>query len=268
MTRRILYAACLLLLVGCRTGDNYLASEEPRYASAERMPAAAAGHDHLRVVAFNIRYGIEVDSAIALITQHPVLRDVNVLLLQEMDEAGARRIADTLGMAWVYYPSMRSRRTGRDFGNAVLSRWPIVEDEKLILPHIAVFNRTHRIATAATLLVGDSLVRVYSTHLAMVLEGTDARRRDQLATIFRDAAPYARVIIGGDMNDEDVGRFAVASGYDWPTRHGPRTTGLARWDHVFTRGLELVDHDAATGTVIGIRGASDHRPVWVVLRRP
>jgi endonuclease/exonuclease/phosphatase family metal-dependent hydrolase len=90
-----------------------------------------------------------------------------------------------------------------------------------------------------------------------------AARRDQLHVILADAAHYPRVVIGGDMNDQGVGRTAQDRGYAWPTRNGPPTTRLGRLDHILLKGLATPD-SAAAGTVLDARDASDHLPVWAV----
>jgi endonuclease/exonuclease/phosphatase family metal-dependent hydrolase len=212
-------------------------------------------------VSFNIAFGAHADSAIAILRSEPALRGADVILLQEMDEQATRRVADALGMWYVYYPAIFHLRTRRDFGNAVLSRWPIVQDAKLVLPHVSRYARTHRTATAATIRVGDSLVRVYSTHLGTMADVGSAARRAQLRTIIADAARFPRVVIGGDMNNAGVGRVARELGYAWPTEQGPRTTRMGRWDHIFLKGMRSPDTGAA-GTVLEVRRASDHRPVW------
>jgi len=262
----IALAGLVLLLGGCRTSVNYASVAGPRYAgaAASRQAPSATGSDSLRLVSFNIAFAVNVDSAIALLTTHPALRGADVVLLQEMDEPGTRRIAAALESAYVYYPAMYSRHTKRDFGNAILSKWPIIGDEKLILPHRAFLKGTQRIATAATIRVHDTDIRVYSTHLATWLEGGPGARRDQLATILDDAAGHARVVVGGDMNSHGVGRAATARGYLWPTRDGPRTTALGRWDHLFQRGLTKPPGEVA-GTVLEVMHASDHRPVWAAV---
>jgi endonuclease/exonuclease/phosphatase family metal-dependent hydrolase len=163
----------------------------------------------------------------------------------------------------VYYPALLSLRTQRNFGNAVLSRWPIVGDGKIVLPHVSRFSRTQRTATVATIRVGSRLVRVYSTHLGTMSDVAPASRREQLQAILADAALYQRVVIGGDMNDEGVGRVARERGYAWPTQHGPATHPLGRLDHIFLRGLTSPANGAA-GTVLDARGSSDHLPVWAV----
>lgn len=252
----------LLLLGGCRTGFDYPDPRGPRYAGAAAAEARGPV-DRLRVVSFNIQYARHVDRAIALLSSEPALRGADVVLLQEMDAPGARRIAEALRMGYVYYPATVRFGTRRDFGNAVLSRWPIESDAKLILPHRSRYTRTQRIATAATLRVGGARVRVYSVHLGTFADVGPGGRGDQLRAVLADAAAYPRVVVGGDLNDHDVGEVAAQAGYAWPTRRGPRTHTLGRLDHIFFRGLTLPD-TAASGTVLDVRGASDHHPVWVV----
>jgi endonuclease/exonuclease/phosphatase family metal-dependent hydrolase len=115
--------------------------------------------------------------------------------------------------------------------------------------------------------VGTSLIRVYSTHLGTMINATPAAQRAQLGTVLADAEPYAQVIIGGDMNSHGVVRLARDRGYEWPTEHGPRTTVFGRWDHILLKGLRSPG-TAAAGTVLDVRGASDHRPVWAVATLP
>lgn len=259
-------AVLSLLLVGaCRTGRDYPSTGAPRYAAAAppQPEVDTRALRALRIVSFNIAFARHIDEAITLLTSNAALRSADVLLLQEMDAEGTRRIADALRMGYVYYPAIFHRRTKRDFGNAILSRWPMVEDARLILPHASWYAGTHRAATAATLQVGAARVRVYSTHLGTPLDASAASRRDQLRTIFADAAAHPLVIVGGDLNSHAVGQVAAAAGYAWPTREGPRTTRWGRWDHVFLKGLTVPD-TGASGTVTNADGVSDHVPVWVI----
>ena len=250
-----------LVIAGCRTGRNYVEPAGPRYAG-ERAVAAQPG-DRLRVVSFNIERALRVDRAIEVMEAEPSLRDADIVLLQEMDEAGTRRVADAFGMSYVYYPATFSLKTQRDFGNAVLSRFPIVADSKVLLPHLGVVGRLQRIATGATIRVGDTLIRVYSAHLGTMINATASGQRAQLRAVLADAERYPLVIIGGDMNSHGVVRVAHEHGYEWPTEKGPRTTRLGRWDHILLKGLKSTG-PADTGTVLDVRGASDHRAIWAV----
>jgi endonuclease/exonuclease/phosphatase family metal-dependent hydrolase len=254
----------LVVLAGCRTGRNYATPDGPRYVGEPGQSGAEhPASDTLRLVSFNIKFALQVDSAIAVLGSDPALRRADVLLLQEMNGEATKRIAGALGLWYVYYPAIFHFRTDRHFGNAVLSRWPIVEDRKIVLPHLSRFARTQRTATAATIRVGQVLVRVYSTHLGTMGDLAPPGRRDQLRAILADAKDYPRVVIGGDMNDVAVGQVARASGYAWPTAHGPATHRLGRLDHIFLKGLAAPDR-AASGTVLNVGGASDHLPVWAV----
>jgi endonuclease/exonuclease/phosphatase family metal-dependent hydrolase len=258
-------AVALLLLGACRTGIDYPSNTGPRHAGAppDAATATRTQPETLRIVSFNIEFARRIDAAIGLLTSDTALRHADVILLQEMDAAGTKRVADALGMWYVYYPAIFHRRTQRDFGNAVLSRWPIVDDAKLVLPHPSRYARTHRIAARATLRIGTARVRVYSTHLGTLADIGSGRRREQLRAILADAARHPFVVIGGDLNEANIGRVAEEAGYAWPTRDGPRTTRFGRWDHVFLKGLES-PRAGASGTVLGARGISDHRPVWAV----
>lgn len=259
---------------GCVWVQNYTDPLGPRYASPTApgaLPSAGDAHGvgrfggpevgpvDLHVATFNIEYGQEVGRALEVIRAEPGLREADLILLQEMSAEGTRDVAQELGMSWVYYPA--SRRGGQGFGNAVLSRWPIVDDAKVLLPHRALFGGNRRTATAVTVLVGEIPVRVYSVHLGTIVNQGVDERRDQMRTVLADAADYEHVVVGGDLNDPWIGKLALEEGYHWPTREGPRTLWFGRVDHILYRGLVPTWFESS-GTVMDTRGASDHRPVW------
>lgn len=263
-------AATLVVLgtgIGCQ-GYNYESPLGPRYAATvppRSTPAARSGANTIRVVTFNIQYGRHIDRAIAVLESSAALRNADIITLQEMDAPGTRRIAEALGMSYVYYPATVPRNTGKDFGNAILSRWTIVADQKIVLPHLARFEHTERIATAATILVNGVPVRVYSVHLGTPLEIGPSSRRDQVRAILADAALYPRVVVSGDMNSRGIGKEFRAAGFLWPTEHNPRTHLVFNWDHVFLKGFA---HTDGAGVVSDTLGASDHRPVWTLASVP
>ncbi len=197
----------------------------------------------------------------------PALRDPDLLLLQEMDEAGTRHIAEGLGMAWVYYPSTVHRLSGRDFGCAILSRLPMQGDRKIMLPHASRFHRMRRAAVTASIDVRGRLVQVFNVHLATMVENGPRQRREQLEAILDDAGHFDRVILAGDFNSPRIPGAAVRYGYAWPTRRIGPTNAIWAMDHVLLKGLSL--HDAgAFGSVRDSLGASDHKPVWVRVSLP
>lgn len=252
---------CLLLGTACRTGRDYPAAGAPRYFGApdDTTVRKCPRPCEIRIVSFNIAFARKVDAAIELMRSDTDLRDADIVLLQEMDADGTQRIAKALRMWHVYYPAIYHRRSRNDFGNAVLSRFPIVEDAKLVLPRPSRYAGTHRIATVATVRIGESSVRVYSTHLGTIFDISARKRRDQMRAIIADAEKYPAVIIGGDMNDGRIGSIAQEAGYLWPTQRGPRTTRFGRWDHILLKGLR---GSGKSGTIVKSRNVSDHHPVW------
>jgi endonuclease/exonuclease/phosphatase family metal-dependent hydrolase len=257
--------ALALALGGCAT-YNYADPAGPRFGAPVPRPANPPVWDHvLDVATFNVKAGERVDSALEVIRGNEELRNADILLLQERDAEGTRRIADRLGMGWAYYPA--TVRNGRDFGNAVLSRWPIESDEKLLLPHRSWFGKTLRVACVATVRVEGTDVRVYSVHLATPLNQSPADRADQLQTVLDDAAGHPRVVIGGDLNGASIAERALWAGYTWLTPRGPRTTWFARADHILVKGLLPTATDVS-GTVRDNRGSSDHLPVWARMELP
>jgi endonuclease/exonuclease/phosphatase family metal-dependent hydrolase len=258
--------ALLLILsvgLGCAATLNYTDPHGPRFAGTG---AVAPEGTEIHLATFNIRYAEECDRAIDLFRADPRLRGAELLFLQEMDEDGTRRIASALSMNYVYYPAALHPKHHRNFGNAILSRWAIAQDRKIILPHLGRTRKSERIAVAATVLVGGRPVRLYCVHLATPFEVGPEGRQEQLRTVLRDAAATTfPVIIAGDFNSSGLGEEAVRQGYQWPTRGLGRTAYLFDYDHVLLRGLSLRDSQSA-GVVKENLGASDHRPVWAVVR--
>jgi endonuclease/exonuclease/phosphatase family metal-dependent hydrolase len=250
-------------LAGCGSAFNYTGPDGPRYAEVA-APLAGPAPDAIRLVTFNIKFARQIDSAIALLGSVAPLASADILTLQEMDASGTRRIARALGMSYVYYPATVHPSTGRDFGNAILSRWPIVDDAKIVLPHLSRFGGIERIATAATIRVGTALVRVYSVHLGTWVEEGPGARRDQVRAILADGAGYQRVIVGGDMNNHGIGKAFRAAGYDWPTERNPHTDHFWNWDHIFLRGF-TPSAGSNTGVIRENHHSSDHRPVWAIV---
>ena len=266
MIRLILALVCLLL-PSCGGPLNFTHPDQPRYAG-QPLTEPPPVPDSLQVVSFNIKFALDIDGSIKLFRSDPAMRNAGIVLLQEMDVPGVRKIAHALGMHYVYYPATINPQINKPFGNAILSRWPIADDRKIRLPHLGRFGHTQRIAVAGTIRLGDRALRVYSVHLATGMESKGSWKRDQALAIAHDADSTAvgmDVIIGGDLNSERVARTFEKAGYRWMTRGLPATAGWFSLDHMFVRGLELT-RPAARGVVTDNKNASDHNPMWMTVR--
>jgi len=76
-----------------------------------------------------------VDEAIKNMRDNSNLSGANIILLQEMDETGTEKIAKSLHYDYIHYPATVHPQTGRNFGNAILSKWPLQDVKKILLPY-------------------------------------------------------------------------------------------------------------------------------------
>jgi len=255
-------AVALGCLLGCATAHNYSDPAGPRHSGVAAVrPEPRPG---IRVVTFNIKYGRQVARAIEALSRPP-LAGADLIVLQEMDARGVASIAEALGMGYVYYPAAVPPRSGRDFGNAILSPWPIEAGKKIVLPHLSRIVHEARAAVRATVRVGDRPLRVYSVHLGSPLGISGRKRREQAQAVVADADDSLHpVVVAGDFNSKGIGTQFVAAGYAWPTERVGRTTALFSFDHIFTRGLCPFGEVGAGVSREGPK-ASDHLPVWADL---
>ena len=261
-------AACVLLaavsLAGCASVHNYLDVEGPRYAGGP-SPAPTVGpraDGSLRLVTFNVEYAKRIPEAIAAL-RADALRGADVITLQEMDAPGTAAIAEALGLNYVYYPASRPS-TGRDFGNAVLSPWPIEASHKVLLPGLSRGTHQARAAVAASVRVDGRTIIIYSVHLTSPWGMGGGGRARQVEAILADAEGSADpVVLAGDFNSHGVGERVVARGFLWPTRKIGHSVGPFSYDHVFVRGLRPAEGVSAGVAKAGPK-ASDHWPVWAL----
>jgi endonuclease/exonuclease/phosphatase family metal-dependent hydrolase len=271
----ILFAATL---VSCASAINYLDPSGPSYVYPREGDTAASASSSapLRVVSFNIQYAIEIERAIQVLRENEPLRNPDILSLQEMDAPGTERIARTLSLNAVYFPSGVHPKHRRDFGCALLSPWPLEEPRKIVLPHGARGSGLRRSAVAAVVVRGEQRLTAYCVHLPSPLAISGGSRREELRVLAADAATAAGpVVIAGDFNSHDKVEELAKAGFTWVTRDvgatarfrllGIPLAGLS-YDHVLVKGLRLLAEPGSMGVIEDNRGASDHDPVWAVLR--
>lgn len=281
MTSRLPLLGAILLSGACLSGGcapttNLLSANQPaflgRYAPAPAAgsiagtaSASASPVAPLRVVTFNIKESKEIDRAIGVL-EGDSLRDADVVMLQEMNESGVDRIARALRLNYAYYPAVIHHRTGDYYGPAVLSRWPIERSWKVMLPYGSWDRGMRRTATAAVVRVGGLQVLVYAVHLETMVKLSPEKRAEQARAVTDDARRFSGpVVIAGDFNDYGMAACMHREGFRWLTEWLGPTHTIFPMDHILTRGLEPIEPDGV-GVVRQVHGASDHHPVWAVLR--
>ncbi len=255
-----------LSLTGCGATPNYLDESGPRYVGDYGLtPANYAGAP--KIITWNIQYARDIDGAIETFQTSPHLQHADVILLQEMDVDGTDAIARALGLNYAYYPASVHVNTNRDFGEAILSPWPLLDDAKIIFPHDSLRNGQIRIAVRAWVQTPGEPFLAYSVHTEMALM-SPIHRIDQVEALL-DTVPddARRVVIGGDFNTiTPVERMALVDmmadeKLAWLTDGAGATVeemgvGVIM-DYIFARGLT-----ARTRGVVDSE-ASDHLPLWV-----
>lgn len=264
LRRRLKPLASVDVLLPVPAPHNYSDPSGPRYAGGT---AASPPPGPLHLVTFNIKFAEYPDRAARLVRETAALRDPGVLLLQEMTAPATESIAAELGMAWIYYPSTVHPIARQDFGCAILSRYPMEEDRKILLPHVARLRRIQRAAVAVTIRVNGAAIRIANVHLSTMVDNGPVQRRQQLIPVLEDSKTHDYAIIAGDFNSDRVPGVLVPHGFAWPTRHLGPTNALWAMDHILLKGLTL-ETPESRGAVRDTVGASDHKPVWARVSLP
>ena len=237
----------------------------------------------LRVLSYNIHKCIGgVDRRYDPSRVVDVIRklDVDILMLQEVDSGVTRSrkdkqcdlLGEELGLPHrTWFPNVDVRGGGQ-YGNAILSRYPIIESSNIDL---TIMWKTRRSALHSVLRGRhddvDRTVHIFNMHLGLAR----FERKIQLQK-FLDSHPFAHlhhdtpIIVGGDLNDVygGLGELLVPSGFRGIERRPltfPAWGPVRALDAIFVRGdmdfLRLTRCDTELA-----RRASDHRPLVAEVR--
>jgi endonuclease/exonuclease/phosphatase family metal-dependent hydrolase len=269
----VLAVLIILLSASCGVRKTYTDPRGPVY-SGNHCPAPSEFTGTLKVVSYNIALGEQTNLAMREFWEIPEIRDADIILLQEMDAAGAGAMAESLGYDYVYYPSVVHVKHGKDFGTAVLTRWCIVSHRKVLLPYEDPVRKSRRAITVAEISAGDQQAVVMSVHTETAWMNIDRRvaQADSLVRSLVGTHRYA--IAGGDFNTfswdaldildeffERAGFVRATEGIGSTATWGPLGLFELELDHIYTRGFEVVE----AGKIWEAQ-ASDHKPVWAILR--
>ncbi len=259
MIRRILAAAAATVLAA---------------AALAAPPASAAAN--LVVLNWNIRGESADIKAMAAVIR---ASGANIVTLQEIhrrpDADQVRQLAAELG----WHISDNAHFGAGDnvgpcddpqpgtAGNAVLSKYKIVERVTIRLTDYATCPVNRSMAGVRLDLGGGATIRVFTTHLSPGLSAESvARRQAQARKILDYFGTRTGLILTGDFNakpTDTVTKWFVQAGWlDTGARHADEPTlGSARIDYVFTRGVTVTGGDVLSSNL------SDHRPIVMRMTR-
>ena len=280
--KRILTAAALLLVVAaCNKDENY----NDKYG--DRAVITPKGQS-LRVMTYNI-YGARATSpanaadldAIAEVIrrQNPdfvTLNEVDVFTNRTgKDVHQARDLAEKLGMEWHF--SKAIDRDGGEYGDAVLSKYPILEKRSYRLPCAAEQPGEDRSLCVIRVQIDGKDLYVASTHLDH-LSG-DASRLVQATEIrrIRDTELEGDLILCGDLNAipssnviATMTSFLTNTGpidqYTFPSDDPSRKIDYIMYAPIEHFGVQNCQVVSRGDQQVGGVDASDHRPVIADIR--
>lgn len=241
---------------------------------------------HIRILTYNIHRAIGVDRRFRMERIVEVLKhhQADIALLQEVDDGAprsreldlGRELADAAGYPHLAIGHNVSLRKGR-YGNATLSRFPIVRERNIDL----TIGRSKRRGCQHTSLnvLGptgkEHPLEIFNLHL-----GLSAReRRTQVSRLVESAElkeldPSVACIVGGDFNDWRsllLGAFIEGQGFRSATLHDrgasqgcvktyPSFAPRGSLDHLYYRG-GLQMEEVRVSRLRVVRVASDHLPL-------
>jgi len=238
-------------------------------------PAAATPPRTLTVLSFNIHHAAGEDGVFDLDRLADEIRrtHADVIGLQEVDRHYGERsewtdepaeLASRLGMHVVYGANLdleppAAGQPRRQYGTAILSRYPILEWRNTLLPKGKPAEEQRGLLEAVVNVRGVK-VRAMTTHL----QHDSADSRLLQAKVVADAVVAAKepVVLTGDLNAIPTAPEVTA--LTAHLRDGgnaftyPADVPTARIDYVLTNGLPLFSKVLPTA-------ASDHRPVLSAL---
>ena len=280
--KRILTAAALLLVVAaCNKDENY----NDKYGDRAVIPPKGQS---LRVMTYNI-YGARATSpanAADLDALAEVIRRQNpdFVTLNEVDVFTNRTgkdvhqacdLAEKLGMEWHF--SKAIDRDGGEYGDAVLSKYPILEKRSYRLPCAAEQPGEDRALCVIRVQIDGKDLYVASTHLDH-LSG-DASRLVQANEIrrIRDTELDGDLILAGDLNAipssnviATMTSFLTNTGpidqYTFPSDDPSRKIDYIMYAPIEHFGVQNCTVVSRSDQQVDGVDASDHRPVVADIR--
>lgn len=271
----LLLIAMLIALVVFGLGSE-VTIRSPEHASVHAtasksnvVASASVGFEtaeSIKVMTFNIRHGRGMDENVDLDRIVEIIREsgAEIVALQEVDRFKPRSrfvdqagyIADQLQMSWSFAPSFSVAVT--QYGNALLSRYPIVSAERVILGG----NREGRNMLLTNVDWNGRMITIASTHLGVY----ESERKHQMETVLEaleqlgDIDRAAMFIGDFNMTKEHELLRSLDKAWHSPSVQAPTASGK-EIDHIY---MNASFESVQAYTIPTL--ASDHHPVVVEMR--
>lgn len=244
--------------------------------------SCAAAAEPLRVLCYNIHYGQGMDGEYDVARLAEVIKAAkpDLVALQEVDVGVKRsgrvhqlqKLGELTGLTARYGPTQHYE--GGLFGNAVLTRLPILDEHIQPLPYTEATPELQtypRGALVITVQAPDGKpLRFISTHFQHNVPEDRVEEAKAINTLFAAESDHQRTILAGDFNATPDAEPISILEQRWThaidearAPSAPSVTPKSRIDYVFFRAA--TEFRVVSSEVLPEAMASDHRPVLAVL---
>jgi len=236
--------------------------------------ASATAHaGELRILCWNLHHGVGEDNKLDLERIAKVISEQkpDLVALQEIDRKCSRtkgvdqaaELARLTGLQMTFGKAMDF--DGGEYGQVLLSRFPIASTQVHKLPG----DGEPRIAVEAEVKIDGKPLRMISVHLDHQQDARRLKQAEALAKVLENR--HEPMVLAGDFNDVPDSATLTAFSTQWkaaakkePKLTCPANKPSVEIDHILLRGLEKKEEV----TVLPEAVASDHRPLFVVVKLP
>ncbi len=266
--KSLIYLACVLWLSGCCTSRSDI-----------NLIGSGSG-DSLRVLTYNIHHGAGTDGVFDLERIAAVVRasDADMVALQEVDKGVERTgginqpsvLAELTGMRAIFEKNIEYQ--GGEYGNAVLTRLPVLHYENHKLPQSRPGEQ--RGMLEVHVMHGGQPLVFFATHFDYHSDDTERLASADMLRGLVEGLATNRIVVAGDLNTtpgskvmsklntflKDSYTPSGGPGYTFPAGEPDR-----RIDYVLSHPAS--GYRVLSCEVIEEAVASDHRPMVVEFGR-
>lgn len=161
----------------------------------------------LRILSYNIHHGTPINSASGAIELNNIsavikMQNPDLVALQEVDkntkragEDQAKKLGELLGMN--YYFSKSITYDGGEYGVAILSKFPVIATERIVLSNNEPGGEQRTLALITVELPGGQKMKFATAHLDLKVENRTAQMQELNDVSKLSAYP---LIVAGDFN--------------------------------------------------------------------
>jgi len=196
---------------GASAGENGAELPQPDDGKSEFLPEEeVVNHMKLCFGSYNIRHGADASLDMTKLASNITKSEMDVVGLQEVDQKTTRvkgidtmkALSDATGYAHFAFFKAISYKGG-EYGIGILSKYPIVETERIELESE---NYEQRVLGRAAINVNGTVIQFFVTHLSYENKEVRTKQYLQVAEVLKG---YDNYVLTGDFNTSDFSEYAV-----------------------------------------------------------